>query len=45
MGKTSWQINDVLLRDGYSISVQMEGSDVDLEERKKDAAKRAKSSL
>lgn len=29
MGKTSWQIKDVLLRDRYSFLVQMEGSDTD----------------
>lgn len=32
MGKTSWQIKDVLLRDRYSFLVQMEGSDRDPED-------------
>ena len=32
MGKTSWQIKDVLLRDRYSFLVQMEGSDIDPED-------------
>lgn len=31
MGKTSWQIKDVLLRDRYSFFVQMQGLDIDAE--------------